>query len=728
VSDFTIDNIDVAVLKLMEVDGYETPECGELADLLDELADGLSDPSGKQAVEALTTSARFLRLGLEDQFSFAQITQLVSRTLSCLQDVKLNAKELKEIEFPQMPDFGCESVALEQTEGYAEAIELAAALNADEISSTAVCVEEDDILFNGDTELLSLFLEDATENLESVESDLLQLEQNPKNPEALDAAFRSFHSVKGSAGFAQLVPIEKIAHALEELLDLAREGQLLLHGDTMDLVLATLDCMRQWVVRVDDAVENKTPLLFTSEGEEYIERIRAVVAGFDLSESPAAEPQECFPDEAEFFAAPAPTVTNMPEMVPAPVAQEPVENEAPIPQTSSRTEAVRVDRHRLDELIDLIGELVITESMVASEIERRSDGPGDTTTLVQLRKITRELQELSLSLRMMPIHGVFQKAKRVVRDLSRKLNKPAELIIEGAETELDKSVLDELGDPIVHLIRNAVDHGIETSEEDRVAAGKDPVATITVRAFHQGGNIYVEIEDDGRGLDPARLISRAVERGIVPPGTDLTDEEAFHLIFEPGFSTAEKVTAVSGRGVGMDVVRQNIEALRGSVGVSSTPGRGTCISLRLPLTLAIIDGMVVRVRDQRYIIPTLSIVNQLKPQPEALSTIHGRGEIVAVRGKNVPFHRLAQVFSLSDEKVPATESTIILIEEKERLAGLLVDEVMGQQQVVIKSLGTTLSQVSKGFAGAAVMPDGEVGLILDVHEVLELARGLRGRK
>ncbi|MCA8988419.1 MAG: chemotaxis protein CheA [Planctomycetaceae bacterium] len=720
-SDNSIDYIDQAVLKLMEVDTFDSPETDELTDILNDLLGTLKKGSSPEAIGAVERCLHNLRHGPEEGYSFGQVIQTTSQTLSCLQDVKLHGKSYNEIQFPELTadEVETDQTSIQESAGYAEAMALAEVLNTTDPGAHAPSRREDaqqDVLFNGDPDMLGLFIEDATEHLEHVEADLLTLEQNPHNPEALDSAFRSFHSVKGSAGFAQLVPIEKIAHAMEEMLDMARDGKLTLQNQAMDLTLATLDCIRMWVRRVQTSLDEGTPLIFTSEGKEYITQIRAIVSGEVDLKSLSVPKQTSTAVVEEETTSSGSSVS----------AGSSVETESS--SQASRSEAVRVDRHRLDELIDLIGELVITESMVTAEVHQLQNHHQDTTTCSQLRKITRELQELSLSLRMMPIHGLFQKAKRVVRDLSRKLNKPAELVIEGAETELDKSILDELSDPIVHLIRNSVDHGIEATPEDRVKAGKPRTAEITVRAFHKGGNIYVEIEDDGRGLNREKLVSRAIERGIINPNQELTNDEIHQLIFAPGFSTAEQVTEVSGRGVGMDVVRRNIEALRGSVHVTSTPGVGTIISLRLPLTLAIIDGMVVRVADQRYIIPTLSIVHQMHPQQEMLSTVHGRGEMVAVRGQNVPFHRLAQVFGLSKEKKPTCESTIILIEEKDRLAGLLVDEVIGQQQVVIKSLGTTLSEVSVGIAGAAVMPDGEIGLILDVHSVLELARGSRNLK
>jgi two-component system chemotaxis sensor kinase CheA len=331
------------------------------------------------------------------------------------------------------------------------------------------------------------------------------------------------------------------------------------------------------------------------------------------------------------------------------------------------------------------------------------------------------LQELSLSLRMVPVRATFQKMARLVRDLSKKINKPIDFHTFGDETELDKTVVDQIGDPLMHMVRNSVDHGIEASIDERLAAGKPAHGQIVMRAFHRGGNIHIEIEDDGRGLDRERILAKARERGLIEENAHLTDRETFGLIFQPGFSTAEKITDVSGRGVGMDVVRRNIEALRGSVEMRSEAGRGTCFTMRLPLTLAIIDGMVVRVGENRYIIPTLSVVELLRLKSHDVSTVKQRGEMFQVRERLLPLLRVAALFEQGIlDRDPASGITVV-VEGASTMAGLLVDEVLGQQQAVIKNLGKGL-EGRQGIAGGAIMPDGKVGLILDIHGLLEMAR------
>jgi two-component system chemotaxis sensor kinase CheA len=384
-------------------------------------------------------------------------------------------------------------------------------------------------------------------------------------------------------------------------------------------------------------------------------------------------------------------------------------------------ETLKVDAGRLDLLIDMIGELVIAESMVSQSGELRSVcSPELARSMTQLDKITRELQEMGTGMRMVPIRATFQKMARLVRDLAKKSGKQVEFVTTGEETELDKSVVDKIGDPLIHMIRNAVDHGLEADPEARVKSGKPAVGRVELRAFHKGGSIYIEIQDDGRGLDRDAILAKARTRGLVREGDVLSDRDVWNLVFEPGLSTAKTVTDVSGRGVGMDVVKRNIEALRGQVEIQSEPGKGTTFSIRLPLTLAIIDGMVVRIGLERYIIPTLSIVMSIRPDASQLSTVVGRGEMLSLQGQLLPLFRLARLFGISDATQELTDGIVMVVEDEGRRTGLLVDEILGQQQIVIKSLGEAM-QGLLGVAGGAIMPDGRVGLILDVSGVVRLA-------
>lgn len=399
-------------------------------------------------------------------------------------------------------------------------------------------------------------------------------------------------------------------------------------------------------------------------------------------------------------------------------------------------ESVRVPVTRLDQLIDAIGEAVIAQSMiVADSVISDIETPTTVEARDSLRRkvaraelIMRQIQELSMSLRMVSVKGVFQKMARLARDLSKKMDKKVDFVMEGENTELDKTVVENIGDPLVHMVRNAIDHGLETAEE-RLASGKSAVAKVVMRAFHKAGSVYIEIEDDGRGLSRPRILAKAIEQKLISPNEELTDAEVWNLIFRPGFSTAAKVTDVSGRGVGMDVVRRNIEALRGSVEISSVTGKGSLFTIRLPLTLAIIDGMVVRTRKERYIVPTLSIHTTVKPTPEQLSTVTGKGEILNLRGELIRLVRLSDVFSCGGQrgyvKEPSgmrqADGVVLVVEDMlGKKAGILVDEILDQQQVVIKNLGA-MGDVP-GVTGGAIMNDGSVALIIDVGGVLRSAQ------
>ncbi|HSQ42439.1 MAG TPA: chemotaxis protein CheA, partial [Fibrobacteraceae bacterium] len=335
--------------------------------------------------------------------------------------------------------------------------------------------------------------------------------------------------------------------------------------------------------------------------------------------------------------------------------------------------------------------------------------------------IMRQIQELSMSLRMVSIKGVFQKMARLVRDLSKKLEKRVDFVMEGENTELDKSVVENIGDPLVHMVRNALDHGIETAQERR-DSGKPDVAKVTLRAYHNAGNVYIEIEDDGRGIDRNKVLNKAITQKLVPPNANLSDADVYQLLFLPGFSTAAKVTDVSGRGVGMDVVKKNIESLRGSVEINSELGQGSCFTIRLPLTLAIIDGMVVRVAQERFILPTLQVVEMLKPKAEQIEHVLGKGEIIRIRNEIVRVVRLDKILRIPGKRHSIEEGVILVVEDASgQRCGIATDEIMDQQQVVIKNIGGGMSEVP-GISGGAIMNNGEVSLILDVSGIVRLAK------
>ena len=395
---------------------------------------------------------------------------------------------------------------------------------------------------------------------------------------------------------------------------------------------------------------------------------------------------------------------------------------------SSEGSSIRVGIDKVDALINMMGELVITQSMLSdigekfdmSQLERLREG------LVQLERNTRELQESVMRIRMLSIASVFNRFPRLVRDLERKLGKQVRLELHGENTELDKTVLEKIGDPLVHLVRNAIDHGLESPEKRR-AAGKSETGTLKLNAYHEGGNIVVQISDDGAGLNHAAIVAKAQQRGLVAEGQDLSDAEVAELIFQPGFSTAAQATDLSGRGVGMDVVRRNVRDLGGTLGVRSVTGKGSTFTIALPLTLAIIDGLVTAVGDERYIVPLISIVESLRLKADKVRKTAGGGEVFLFRDEYLPMMRLYKTFGCADAVSSIENGIVVVVEEEGRRVGLLVDDLLGQQQAVVKSLEAHYQRV-QGISGATILSDGSVALIVDVSGVVRLGQSQGQRR
>lgn len=378
---------------------------------------------------------------------------------------------------------------------------------------------------------------------------------------------------------------------------------------------------------------------------------------------------------------------------------------------------MKVATDKLDSLVNLVGEIVVAQSMVAMDAETAVDDSGRRTrNFSMLRRATRELQRVAMSMRMVPVQGCFSKMKRLIRDVAGKVGKEVDLVTSGGDTELDRTIVEQIGDPLIHMVRNSVDHGIESPEE-RVRAGKDSTGTVHLSARHQGGNIVIELRDDGAGLDRDRILAKALENGVIGPDQVLTDREVYELIFAPGFSTAETVTDLSGRGVGMDVVRRNIETLHGKIEIDSKPGMGTVFSVHLPLTLAIIDGMMVSVAGQPFILPTLAVRESMRVTPDMVSRLRGRGELIDVRGQLIPLLRLHEHFGMESNFSDTCEGIVVVVESGQDVRCVLVDELIGKQEIVIKSLGD-LFKSNRSLAGAAILGDGSVGLILDVNSLV----------
>jgi len=520
----------------------------------------------------------------------------------------------------------------------------------------------------GDDELLRDFAIRAAEHLDDADERLLALESEPADADSVDAVFRAFHTIKGMAGFLALDEISERSHAAEALLEDARKTGCAVPEPTVHALFSAVDEMRALVARTAGMSAPESP-----EG---------VSAGLSTESAPLPE-----------------------------AAGEPL---------SVRAGTVRVEESRLDALLDAIGEMVIAESMVSAATRSGADPAVLEAHIERLDKMTRELQHMATSLRMVPLRATFRRMARLVRDVASKSGKDVEFVVTGEDTEIDKDVVDRISDPLVHALRNAVDHGIESPAERR-AAGKPESGRVELRAYHAGGAIHVEVEDDGRGVDPVRILEQARACGLIADEEMPDERTILDLVFSPGLSTATTVTDVSGRGVGMDVVRRTIEDLRGRVDLRSRPGEGSTLAIRLPLTLAIIDGMALRVGEERYVLPLLSIERSVRPRRDEVFTVAGRGEMLAHDDGLVPVMRLHRHFGTPGACTDITEGVVVIVDDNGSRAGLFACELLGQQQTVIKPLGEGLPQ-QPGVAGGAVMPDGRVGLILDAAGLVRTAQ------
>lgn len=619
-----------------------------------------------------------------------------------------------------------------------------AAPAAPEATTSTPAVEAEEAFslnLESDAELLREFINESHEHLQNIELGVLALEENPSDNDTLNSIFRSFHTFKGGSGFLNLRPVNHLAHELESLLDLARQHQLAISSPVINVILAGRDTLKAFVTAIEQQLTGQSPVApICIPIQQLIGRVRDVVAGG--GQAPAEVPVPKTPVAPAVAAVPAPPAVtpavrsveappapnaNISDAKPAPAEPAPdaASNPAPNPGQGASAKnvssglSVKVDTGKLDALVDVVGELVISQSLVAQDPSIEGiESQQLTRNMAQLSRLTKDLQRIAMSLRMVPIRSTFQKMTRLVRDLAAKETKQVQLILAGEDTELDRTIVEEISDPLVHMIRNSVDHGIERSEV-RLERGKPAQGTIQLRAYHEGGNIVIEIEDDGGGLNRDRILAKAVSQGLIAADAALADSEIYNLIFLPGFSTAEKVTSISGRGVGMDVVRRNIERLRGRVAIESTLGRGSKFTIYLPLTLAIIDGLIVSVGGRRYILPTLSVRESFRPTPQMLSTYNERGEMVMVRGKLIPLLKLGEYFGDAGAEGDPTKAIAIVIESNGDSRCLLVDQLLGKQEVVIKSLGETFKNAT-ALAGAAILGDGRVGLILDVDALVRL--------
>ncbi|MBF0291990.1 MAG: chemotaxis protein CheA [Nitrospinae bacterium] len=600
-----------------------------------------------------------------------------------------------------------------------------------------VATEEDLLLY---TE----FVSEAQETLANVEGDLLELEENSSSMELINNLFRAIHSLKGAAGFLGISTVNVLCHETETVMDKLRKKTAKLTQEMMDIFLKVVDVLKL----VNDGLNASCQKAKTSMPDATLEipkkNIEALVGRLSSLGQPKADllPEEKIQEEeqegklgqilvnkqvisSDQLDVALKTQKHLGEILVdmgavdtgtlGEVLKEQEEKRKKVVVTS-----LKVDTEKLDSLMDLVGELVITQSIVAHDKTLQTElNKNLFKNVSSLGKITKNIQDQVMSLRMVQLKQTFQKMSRLTRDLSKKMKKQMIFHISGDETEIDKTIIEELNDPLVHIIRNAMDHGVETPE-NRVAQGKNPVGNVWLSAYHKGGNVYIEVKDDGKGLDKERILKKAVEKNLLAPGAEPSEAEIFNLVFLPGFSTAAKITDVSGRGVGMDVVKSNIDRLGGKVEISSKPGLGSTFTIKLPLTMAIVDGMIVKIGAERFIIPTVSIRESIRPKAEEVSTVKRQGEMMNIRGRLLPLIRLHQVLKVRNAAIDnPCNGLVIIVESDEKVYGLMVDDLLGQQQVVIKNLGKRFKGLP-GISGGTILGDGRVGLILDVSGVVAM--------
>lgn len=567
-----------------------------------------------------------------------------------------------------------------------------------------------------DAEIIAEFLVESHENLDQLDRDLVELEQQPDSRERLSSIFRTIHTIKGTSGFLAFNRLEQLTHVGETLLSRLRDGEAVMTPAIAEALLSMVDTVRALLDGIERTSSDTDPAVDVAPVVAVIEGL--LTGAGEVAEEPVVSPAV---SAATPPAAPEPVleVETEPEAEPEP---EPETEPEPVRVESRVESSVRVDVDLLDDLVDLVGELVLTRN----QILQRTGGAEDIELVrasQRLDLVASELQESVMKTRMQPIGQVWSKMPRVVRDLSHQLGREVELVMEGHETELDRSLLEAVKDPLTHLVRNSLDHGIEPPEV-RAAAGKPTRGTLSLRAYHESGQVVVEIADDGKGIDPERIAAVALERGLVTRDqlARMDAREVLGLIFRPGFSTAAAVSNISGRGVGMDVVRTNIERIGGSVDIASEPGRGTTTRVRIPLTLAIIPALVVGEDVERYAIPQANLVELVRIEGEDLQRqvedLAG-APVLRLRGKLLPLVSLSGVLD-GQHPVPGEPLTVVVLQSDDVRFGLCVSTVHDTQEIVVKPVGRQLKGLAV-YAGATIMGDGRVALILDVAGIAATA-------
>ncbi len=630
-----------------------------------------------------------------------------------------------------------------------------------------------------DKEMKMSFIEEARQLLEDAEQCFLDLESQKGDPEVIEKIFRLAHNMKGTSRAVGFGEVAEFTHELENMLLKIKKNEMTIDDETVNLLLECNDHLKVMVNALSMDLEARF------DSRDLIAKIEIKLRGGSIVEATESNFEVPLANNDQFiedpFAEPAPEAqllessemasavqltivpspahpaveagsaptASHPELAPevapvkpaaplsavaapsaAPPVAAPVAAAKATAATSGSDESIRVSLSRLETLSDFIGELVILQTVLN---QHRSEIRSDLVqkTISQLGKISKEIQDISMSLRMIPLKQTFAKLQRIVRDTSKALDKSVELVLEGDQTEVDKTVLEHLSDPLVHIVRNAIDHGLETTE-GRTEAGKSTTGKVVISAFHQGHNLVIEIRDDGKGIDPQRLLTKAIEKGVLPVGTQMSDKDAMNLIFKPGYSTKDQVSEISGRGVGLDVVKTNVERLSGQVQLESEVGKGSVFRVILPLTLAIVDAMIVTVNNERYAIPLANIQETVQPKTTDVHHVTGQGEILSLRGEALALFKLRSLLNLglkvgADASARAVDKSIaLIINHPKRQYAVLVDDIIRQQQIVIKKLGPEIRQ-QKGLSGTAILGDGKPALILDMNDLVGTVRSDAGQ-
>lgn len=596
-------------------------------------------------------------------------------------------------------------------------------------------------------EIVESFIVETKEILDKLDVDLVEMEKRPDDTELLNSVFRHFHTIKGTSSFLGLDKLTGVTHKGEDILNKLRRGEVILTSTIMDALLNAYDKMKSLLfsieefqnedIEVEATIKDLTDLILTLENsgtvtttKKAVKKSKKKVAKRDSAENTkeiSKKISEEVLDNEKLVNDENDETDEEPELNKSKVQK--TDEDKSKQETSKKVEnSIRVDVERLDELLNIVSELVLGRNRLAqvnSEFALENEGTKfsrdffDVTKQIDL--MTNELQLVVMKTRMIKIGKVFNKFPRLVRDLSRDAKKQINIIIKGEETELDKTLIEEINDPLVHLVRNSVDHGIETPER-RKELGKDPTGTLTLSAEHEGNNIIITIEDDGKGIDPEVIKNKAVAKGLISAerAKELSRQEILNLIFLPGFSTAEVVTNISGRGVGMDVVKTNVTKLRGIINVESTAGAGTKIIIKLPLTLAIIPGMIVKVKEQSIVIPLNTVLEVLRVHRENIYSINQK-PVIKMRDSVLPLVSVEEIL-FGNENIDENKiwQYVVVVGIAEKRYGIKVDGLVGQKEVVIKSLGNYFGKI-QGIAGSTIMGDGSVVMIVDINELLHIA-------